>query len=138
MMIGAIGSAALDDVILFEVSPDMVLTFDNFVRRNSVRFAKNDVLLKKPISQYVGPDLDTIDFNIFLDAQLGVDPKTEYDKLIEIQHDGSIVTIVIGTSVFGSYRWRISDLVLPKGRIDNTGFIGRTVVNISFEEYARG
>ena len=136
-MIGAIGSKSLDDVIMFEVSAEKVLTFKNFVRRNRVRFAKNDTLLKKPISQYVGPELDIITFDIILDAQWGVDPKEEYDKLIDIQKDGSLVTIIIGDNVFGTYRWRIADLSIPAEPIDNTGFFIRSVVSISFEEYAR-
>ena len=59
-MIGAIGSRRLRDVIIFEVSERRALTFTDFVRRNNVRFAKNDALLRKPVSQYIGPDLDTM------------------------------------------------------------------------------
>jgi len=137
-MLGAIGSKSLSDVILFEVSTERVLTFKNMVRTNNVRFAVNNTLLRKPISQYVGPSLDNISLTITLDAQYGVDPKVEYNKLIRIQRDGALVSIVIGTTAFGTYRWRIVNLSIPKELIDNTGFIRRSVVNITFEEYARG
>lgn len=63
-MVGAIGSKTMDDVIMFEVSDEKILTLRNFVRSNSVRFAKNDVLLRKPVSQYIGPDLDKISFEM--------------------------------------------------------------------------
>ena len=89
-MLGAIGSKSLSDVILFEVSSDRVLTFRNMVRSNGVRFATNNTLLQKPISQYVGPSLDNIRLTILLDAQYGVDPQEEYNKLIRIQRDGEI------------------------------------------------
>ena len=135
MMLGAIGSRGVDDVILFEVSSERVLTFRNMVRRNSVRFATNDTLLRKPISQYVGPSLDKINLTIVLDAQYGVDPQAEYNKLIRIQRDGTTVSIIIGTTAFGTYRWRIADLSIPKEQIDNTGFIRRSEVTIGFEEY---
>lgn len=134
-MIGAIGSKSLDDVIMFEVSPDKILTLDNFVRRNSVRFAKNNVLLRKPVSQYTGPDLDTIRFSINLKAQFGVNPKAEYDKLVHIQREGLILTILIGTTVFGVYRWRIANLSIPQDIIDNKGFCVSSTVDVSFEEY---
>ncbi|MCL2392628.1 MAG: phage tail protein [Oscillospiraceae bacterium] len=134
-MLGAIGSKDLSDVILFEVSSERVLTFRNMVRSNSVRFTTNDTLLKKPISQYVGPSLDKIRLTIILDAQWGVDPQIEYNKLIHIQRDGDLVSIIVGKTAFGTYRWRIADLSIPKEQIDNTGFIRRSEVAVSFEEY---
>jgi len=137
-MLGAIGSRGLSDIILFEVSSERVLTFRNMVRNNSVRFATNNTLLKKPISQYVGPSLDNISLTIILDAQYGVDPQAEYDKLINAQRDGDLVSIIIGKTAFGTYRWRIADLSIPKEQIDNRGFIRRSEVTLSIEEYARG
>lgn len=134
-MIGAIGSKSINDVIIFEVSTNKILTINNFVRRNSVRFAKNDVLLRKPVSQYVGPDLDTITFNIILKAQLGVNPQNEFNKLIQLQRDGTTLSIILGKSPFGMFRWRIVNLGMPLEEIDNTGFCRSCTVDISFEEY---
>jgi len=134
-MIGAIGSKTLDDVILFEVSPETVKTIKDFVRRNRVRFAKNDVLLRKPVSQYVGPDLDDISFKIMLKAQYGVNPRAEMTKLITIQRAGEVVSIIMGNWVQGVARWRIVNLGMPWERIDNKGNCISSTVDISFEEY---
>ena len=134
-MLGAIGSKKLDDVILFEVSDNRMLTIDGFQRTNSVRFAKNDVLLRKPVSQYVGPQLDKITFKIILRAQYGVNPKEEFDKLIHIQRDGSTVSILLGKAGFGVYRWRIAELGMPWEIVDNKGVCISSTVDISFEEY---
>lgn len=134
-MIGAIGSKELDDVILFEVSQDKILTIDGFVRNNSVRFAKNNVLLRKPISQYVGPELDKLSFNIILKAQFGVNPQVEFNKLIHLQRAGTTVSIITGTSAHGMFRWRIADLGMPWEIIDNKGTCISSTVSISFEEY---
>jgi len=134
-MIGAIGSKTLNDVILFEVSPEKVLTIDNFIRRNSVRFAKNDVLLRKPVSQYTGPELDTISFDLLLKASYGVNPQDEFNKLIKLQRDGTTVSIILGKRAFGVFRWRIAELGIPFDIIDNKGFCVSSTVNVSLEEY---
>lgn len=134
-MIGAIGSKGLDDVIMFEVSGEKILTIDNFVRNNSVRFAKSNVLLRKPVSQYVGPELDRISFNIILKAQFGVNPQAEFNKLIHLQRSGTTVSIITGKSAHGMYRWRISDLGMPWEIMDNKGICISSTVGISFEEY---
>ena len=134
-MIGAIGSKSLDDVIMFEVSPDKVLTVKDFERRNSVRFAENGVLLRKPVSQYVGPALDEIKFKIILRAQFGLNPKDEFDKLIELQREGETLSIILGKSGFGVHRWRIVKLGIPWEIIDNKGECISSTVDISFTEY---
>ena len=135
-MIGAIGSRSLNDVIMFEVSDiGNILTIRDFKRTNNVRFAKHNTLLRKPVSQYVGPELDKIRFKIILKAQFGVDPQTEFDKLIRLQRDGETLSIVIGNSVQGMCRWRIVNLGMPWEIIDNDGKCVSCTVDISFEEY---
>ena len=134
-MIGAIGSAALDDVILFEVSDEKVITIRDFVRRNSVRFAKHDVLLRKPISEYVGPELDQVSFKLILKSELGVNPKDEFNKLIHLQRDGETISLILGKTAFGVYRWRIARLGIPFEVIDNKGNCRSSTVDISLEEY---
>jgi phage protein U len=134
-MIGAIGSRGIADVILFEVSDHKTLTIIDFMRSNSVRFAKHDVLLRKPVSQYIGPDLDKLSFKIMLKSYLGVNPKSEFDKLIYLQRDGELVSVLMGTSALGVYRWRIADLGIPYEIIDNQGRCISSTVDISFEEY---
>jgi len=134
-MIGAIGSKELDDVIMFEVSQEKILTFDGFTRNNSVRFAKNNVLLRKPVSQYVGPDLDRLNLRIILKAQFGVNPQAEFNKLIHLQRAGTTLSVITGKSAHGMYRWRIADLSMPWEIIDNKGVCISSTVNVSFEEY---
>ena len=136
MIIGAIGTRRFNDVILFGVSPERILTFRDMIQRSSVRFARNEILLRKPISQYIGPSLDTISLKIALDIQYGVNPREEYEKLSRIQREGSIVSIIIGKKVYGSFRWRIVDLSIPEEH--NRGFVRRSEITVSFEEYARG
>jgi len=134
-MIGVIGSKTLDDVIMFEVSPDRILTVQEMFRKNNVRFAENDVLLKKPVSQYIGPALDEISMKIVLSMQFGVHPQDEFNKLIRLQRDGTTVSIIIGTSGFGTFRWRIDKLDMRFRLINNNGFIMTSPINVVFREY---
>lgn len=134
-MIGAIGTKSIDDVIIFEVSDSKVYNFQDFTRSNKVRFSKNDVLLKKPVSEYIGPDLDTISFKIEMRAELGINPREEINKLMEIQREGILVSIIIGNKAFGIYKWRISDITETFERLDNYGNCFAASCNLTFEEY---
>ena len=87
-MLGAIGAKEIDDVIVFEVSEQKVLTFQNLVRANKIRYTKHDILQQKPILEFMGADSDSITLQIILKAELSVNPRKEMDKLIRIQRDG--------------------------------------------------
>lgn len=134
-MIGAIGSKSIDDVIIFEVSDSKILNFTDFTRSNKVRFSKNDVLQRKPVSEYIGSDLDTISFKMELKAEKGVNPRNEVDKLMYLHRDGTIISIIIGGKAFGVYRWRIVDISIAFERIDNQGNCISATCDISLEEY---
>lgn len=135
-MIGAIGSKAIDDVIVFEVSDKRILTFDGFKRSNKITYAKNDVLMQKPVSEYVGQQLDSITFTITFNAQLGTDPRNEVNKLIYLQRDGAVITLVLWGKAFGTYRWVITDLDMDWGLINKFGYAQKITVTITLEEYA--
>ena len=97
---------------------------------------KNDVLMQKPVSEYVGQQLDTITFTITFNAQLGTDPRNEVNKLIYLQRDGAVITLVLWGKAFGTYRWVITDLDMDWGLINKFGYAQKISVSITLEEYA--
>lgn len=135
-MIGAIGSKELDDVIVFEVSDKRILTFDNFKRSNKISFSKNNVLQQKPVSEYTGQELDTISFTVSFNAQLGVDPREEVNKLIYLHRDGAVVTLTIWGKAFGTYRWVITSIDMDWKRVNKFGYCCEIECTITLEEYA--
>ena len=134
-MLGAIGTKELDDVILFEVSDQKVLTFQNFTRSNKIRYAKHDILQRKPLLEFMGSDSDSITLQIILKAELSVNPRKEMDKLIQIQRDGITVSVVVGGSGFGMNRWLITDLVMNWERVDSKGILTSAACNLTLQEY---
>lgn len=134
-ILGTIADVDLNNVIEFTVSDEKILTLKNLVRNNKARYTKHNVQGKKPISVFDGADLDTISFEMTLMAQNGVNPKKEMNKLIVLQRNGDLVALMIGDTMFGMYRWVITDLSNNFDIIDNMGnFLGITI-NISLEEY---
>jgi phage protein U len=137
-MIGAIGCKEMGDIIMFEVSDDKIFTFSDFSRSNSVNYADTQVLQKKPLSQYVGESLDEITFKIKLKDYFGVDPRTEMNKLIYIQRDGTVISFVLDGKGFGRYRWTIRELKMDFAEIDGQGGYHCVDLSVTLKEYARG
>ena len=135
-LIGAIGSKSINDVIIFEVSDKRIATIEDFKRSNKINFSKNNVINQKPVSEYVGSELDTISFKISLKSQLGTDPRNELNKLIYLHRDGVVVTLVLFGQAFGTYRWVITSLDMDYKHINSVGYAKVIDCNITLEEYA--
>lgn len=89
-MIGALGD------VVFVASRDAIRTFENFAQRSASRWAKHEIIGKKPKSEYIGPDLDTISFKMRFDVMYGMNPRKEMEALLELARSGNAVPLVIG------------------------------------------
>lgn len=134
-MIGALGDKNLQNAVVFEILQNKTLTFKDLNRSNGVRFQKHDVLLKKPILQFIGEELDKISFNIMFSYQLGTDPIKETDKLVILQRNGTALSFFVGDKGFGRNKWVIEGLNINYPSIDNKGRILSATCEITLLEY---
>lgn len=87
----------------FYCSSDIVFTFRDLQREVSSRWARHDVLYKKPLLEYVGPELMTVSMKIRLDMSLGVPPILAFDRLKRMVENRQYKTLVIGGEYMGRY-----------------------------------
>lgn len=102
MAFGVIGMFGL---LPFYCSRDAVLTFKDLARTSKMRFAKHDVIGKKPVLEKIGEDLRTVSFSMKLDSALMKNVPVAaailiYDKL---RSEGKAQTLVIGGEIMGDY-----------------------------------
>ena len=134
-LMACLGNRTLSDVIIFSVGESTMRLLDNLTRTNTVRFAQNDILGKKPCREYIGPDIDTLSFDIILKSWWGCKPREELDKLIYLQRDGTLLTFLVGGKAFGRYKWTITSLTERMKHIDNCGNIHQIDCSITMDEY---
>lgn len=130
-----IGSESIGDVIVFSVGDSVMRLLSNFTRTNSVRFAENEVMGKKPCRQYIGPSTDSISIKISLKSWWGCKPREEIDKLIYLQRDGAVLTFLVGGKGFGRYKWTIESLKEEFKHIDNLGNVHSIDCTLTLKEY---
>ena len=128
-MIGALGN------VVFVVSAETVRTFDKFERSSEGRWAKHEIHLQKPKSEFLGPDLDVITFEIRFDVAYGINPRKEMDELIALARSGESVPLVIGGKGIGVNKWVIKSQVQKWTHIDNRGNVLISSVELTLEEY---
>jgi len=130
-MIGALGE------VNFLVSDTKIRTFDDFRRSCTGRWADHEVIGKKPLSQFIGPGLDSITFKMRFDAFLGLNPRVEMDRLVTMERSGKPYTLTIGDKAFGVYKWTIRQLDEDFITVDNEGRLLVSEVTIELKEYVQ-
>ena len=75
MQVGSLGE------LPFVCSQDKVRTFKDLTRDLGARWAKHEVIGKKPALEYVGPELMSASLTIRFDLSLGISPEEGLDRL---------------------------------------------------------
>lgn len=120
---------------IFEVSDKKILTFSNFQRETAGRWDKHDVIGKSPVSEFKGPDLDTISFDIKLSAALGVKPYDEMAKWVLYARRGDAEILVIGKRRLGADKWVVKQVSQAWDTVLRNGAVYSLNLSISLEEY---
>lgn len=129
-MIGQLGD------IVFEVSSeDRVLTFDGLSRSGAARFAYHTRQGCKELSEFLGPALQEIAFEMVLSVSHRVDPKEEIERLREMRDNGEAVLFVLDGEPQGDGYWTITSLSEAHKYIDNKGRTLAVTVQVSLKEY---
>lgn len=121
--------------VVFVVSREATRTFDELRRTASSRWAKHELIGKKPLTQYIGPGLDTVSFTMRFLASARINPRKEMDALIKLERSGKAVPLIIGGKGMGTGLWIITGLDLGYEKIDARGNVIVGSASISLEEY---
>ncbi len=126
---------AFGNELVFRVSDKSVMTFKSMSRTVSGKWSSMDRIGQKPLPYFQGPDLQSINMEIVLDAALGVRPRSMLQKIEKMIESGQAETLIIGRRRVGGGRWVITksseawDIVLQKGELF------RATVRLTLQEY---
>lgn len=130
-MIGALGD------VTFEVSISKVFTFDNLSFSHSAKYAEHAIHNRKNILEFTGLNASSASLTIKLEAQLGITPEYELDRLHEMLETHQAIPFILDGKIQGWSRWVIESLEESHKIIDNTGALISAEVNIKLKEYLR-
>lgn len=121
--------------ILFETSDSRILTFSDLQRNTASRWAKHEVIGKKPTNEFIGPDLDTLSFNVNLNGNFGVKPREEMERWLRKSRAGTADVLVIGNRALGVDKWIVKSVSQMWNVVLNKGEVFSGQVEIELEEY---
>ena len=122
--------------ISFRVSAwNDIYTFDDLTRGAKSRMASHEIIGQKPLTEYLGADLQTLSFKINLHTARGVKPLEEVERLIEYCESGKVLTFTVGGQKVGKNKWLIESVSEAVKYYDNNGNILATDVDLALKEY---
>lgn len=129
-MIGTLGD------IVFEVSDKRILTVDKIKRSASGKWNEHTVMGRKSKSEFVSPEIQQTSFEITLDAQLGVRPREQADKLIRMAQNGVVVPCIIGSKpISTSLMQRVMSVSDTWDDVLSGGELVLTKLSITLKDY---
>lgn len=129
-MIGTLGKN-----IVFEVSDDVVLTFQNMTREVSGRWAVHEVAGTKPKAEFLGPGNQTVTLPITLSASLGVRPRAILEAVEGMVESGVAEYLIIGTAPVGKNPFRLTGSSETWDKLYSRGELAKATMTIALEEY---
>lgn len=129
MIVGCLGD------LIFQVSSDTVMTVSNFVEGASTRYAIHQRHNNSACLEYTGMDPDQLTFDIELSEYLGVYPQSAINILWGYIRSGQPVSMVLGRTVYGKWRWVIKSMAIKMKHTDKDGTWTHTTVSVTLMEY---
>lgn len=121
--------------IIFETSDRRIRNFSGFKRNITGRWADQERIGMKPISEFNGPGLDTITFTVNLNGSYGVKPREEMEKWSDLVNNGIAKELVIGEKPLGVDKWVATDISEAWDIILNKGELLSAKIDVSLKEY---
>lgn len=122
-------------LIVFETSDRKILNFKNFQRTISANWAKHGRIGKKPLSEFLNPELQEVTFTIVLSAQHGVRPRKTIETIENAIENGWVEFLVVGAAKVGKNRWKITKMSETWDVVMNNGELAKATMNLTLEEY---
>jgi hypothetical protein len=128
-MIGYLGD------IQFDASKGNILTFKDLSHSSSAKFHNHEIIGKKPLSEFLGTDLDKLTLNIELNAFLGVSVSKIIKKIRQYEQTGEPLEFVVGSNPFGADKWVIESSSRAYNQIYVNGVCTAVTLDLNLVEY---
>lgn len=121
--------------VIFEVSKDKMLTFNDLEKKSSGRWNEHSIAGNKAKLEFDGPGLADLNYNILLRAEHGINPMKQVSRLERMQNRGEAHHFILGQKPIMINKLVVMDLTEKLRNIDQQGNVFTIEVTVSLKEY---
>lgn len=129
MQVGSMGD------IPFVVSYGKIRTFSDYGRSGSGRWVKHDLIGRKPVMEFLGPDVEKVSMKIQLRTDHGINPESELGRLRKMRDTGAVFPFILGGAPVSDNYWLLEDIGENVSYWRAGGKILSVSVDITLTEY---
>ena len=130
MQVGSMGD------IPFVVTYGKIRTFSDYGRSGSGRWAKHDLIGRKPVMEFLGPDVEKVSMKIQLRTDHGINPESELGRLRKMRDTGAVFPFLLGGAPVSDNYWLLEDIGENVSYWRAGGKILSVSVDITLTEYS--
>lgn len=130
MQVGSMGD------IPFVVTYGKIRTFSDYGRSGSGRWAKHDLIGRKPVMEFLGPDVEKVSTKIQLRTDHGINPESELGRLRKMRDTGAVFPFILGGAPVSDNYWLLEDIGENVSYWRAGGKILSVSVDITLTEYS--
>ena len=130
MQVGSMGD------IPFVVSYGKIRTFSDYGRSGSGRWAKHDLIGRKPVMEFLEPDVEKVSMKIQLRTDHGINPESELERLRKMRDTGAVFPFILGGAPVSDNYWLLEDIGENVSYWRAGGKILSVSVDITLTEYS--
>lgn len=130
MQVGSMGD------IPFVVTYGKIRTFSDYGRSGSDRWAKHDLIGRKPVMEFLGPDVEKVSMKIQLRTDHGINPESELGRLRKMRDTGAVFPFILGGAPVSDNYWLLEDIGENVSYWRAGGKILSVSVDITLTEYS--
>ena len=130
MQVGSMGD------IPFVVRYGKIRTFSDYGRSGSGRWAKHDLIGRKPVMEFLGPDVEKVSMKIQLRTDHGINPESELGRLRKMRDTGAVFPFILGGAPVSDNYWLLEDIGENVSYWRAGGKILSVSVDITLTEYS--
>lgn len=130
MQVGSMGD------IPFVVTYGKIRTFSDYGRSGSGRWAKHDLIGRKPVMEFLGPDVEKVSMKIQLRTDHGINPESELGRLRKMRDTGAVFPFILGGAPVSDNYWLLEDIGENVSYWRAGGKILSVSVDITLTEYS--
>ena len=123
--------------IVFEVSGKTVHTLRDVEWSGSARYAVHERHLQNALTEFTGLDPDKMGFEMTMSYLLGVDVLKQLVRLWEYERKAVAVPLVIGSRIYGKYRWNLVRHSIKFEQHGPGGSLLTAGVSVELQEYIK-
>ena len=130
MQVGSMGD------IPFVVTYGKIRTFSDYGRSGSGRWVKHDLIGRKPVMEFLGPDVEKVSTRIQLRTDHGINPESELGRLRKMRDTGAVFPFILGGAPVSDNYWLLEDIGENVSYWRAGGKILSVSVDITLTEYS--